>query len=70
MELIRNLKNQKKYYADYFTEHVNNIKKTWEGIKNIVNLKKSSNRTTKLNIGGKIFDNDKDIATKFNTFFC
>ena len=61
-------KSKKKYYADYFTEHVNNIKKTWEGIKNIVNLKNSSNKTTQLNIGGMLFDNDKDIATKFNTF--
>ena len=47
-------KSKKRYYVDYFTEHVNNIKKTWDGIKNIVNLKKTSKRTTQLNIGGKI----------------
>ena len=33
-------KSKKKYYADYFNEHVKDIKKTWEGIKKIVNLKK------------------------------
>ena len=33
-------KSKKRYYEDYFTEHVNNIKKTWDGIKKIVNLKK------------------------------
>ena len=62
-------KSKKKYYADYFNEHVKDIKKTWEGIKKIVNLKKNSNRTTQLNLGGKIIDNDKQIATNFNNFF-
>ena len=62
-------KSKKKYYADYFNEHVKDIKKTWEGIKKIVNLKKNSNRTTQLNLGGKIIDNDKEIATNFNNFF-
>ena len=62
-------KSKKKYYADYFNEHVNNITKTWEGIKNIVNIKKTSIRTTQLKIGGKIIDNDKEIATNFNKFF-
>ena len=45
------------------------LKKTWEGIKKIVNLKKTSNRTTQLNIAGKIIGNDKEIATNFNYFF-
>ena len=62
-------KSKKKYYADYFTEHVNNITKTWEGVKKIVNIKKTSIRTTQLKIGGKIIDNDKEIATHFNKFF-
>ena len=65
----RELKKSKKRYVDYFTEHVNNIKKTWDGIKNIVNLKKTSKRTTQLNIGGKIIDNNNEIATNFNSFF-
>ena len=62
-------KSKKKYYADYFNEHVNNITKTWEGIKKIVNIKKTSIRTTQLKIGGKIIDIDKEIATNFNMFF-
>ena len=53
---------------DYFTEHVNKIKKTLDGIKNVVNLKKTSKRTTQLNIGGKIIDNNNEIATNFNSF--
>ena len=66
----RELKKSKKiYYVDYFIEHVNNIKKTWDGIKNIVNLKKTPKRTTQLNIGGKIIDSNNEIATNFNSFF-
>ena len=33
-------KSKKQYYEQYFTEHVNNIKKTWDCIKKIVNLKR------------------------------
>ena len=37
----RELKKSKKtYYANYFEEHVNNIKKIWEGIRSIVKIKK------------------------------
>ena len=51
----RDLKKSKKkqYNEQYFTEHVNNIKKTWDGIKKIVNLKKNSNRTSQLNVGAR-----------------
>ena len=67
----RDLKKSKKkqYYEQYFTEHVINIKKTWDGIKKIVNLKKNSNRTSQLNVGGKAIDDNKEIATNFNHFF-
>ena len=40
----RDLKKSKKsYYASYFVEHCNNIKKIWDGIRSIVNIKKSTN---------------------------
>ena len=62
-------KSKKQYYADYFSENINNIKKTWEGIRKIVNIKKSGTSTTQLKIGGKIVDNEEEIATNFNDFF-
>ena len=34
-----------------------------------MNLKKASNITTQLNIGGNIIDSDKEIAQNFNNFF-
>ena len=50
-------------------DNINNIRKTWDGIKNIVNVRKNSNRTSQLNVGGKIIDDNKEIATNFNNFF-
>ena len=41
------------------------LKKTWDGIKKIVNVKKNFNRTSQLNVGGKVIDDDKEIATNF-----
>ena len=38
-------------------------------VKNIVNVRKNSNRTSQLNVGGKIIDDNKEIATNFNHFF-
>ena len=61
-------KSKKQYYEQYFIDNVNNIRKTWDGIKNIVNVRKNSNRTSQLNVGGKIIDDNKEIATNFNNF--
>ena len=61
-------KSKKQHYAEYFSVNLNNIKKTWDGIREIVNIKKMSKKTSQLNIGGKIVDDDKKIATSFNNF--
>ena len=44
-------KSKKQHYIEYFNEHVidNNIKKTWDGIKKIVNVKKTSKKVSQLN---------------------
>ena len=69
--VIREIKKSKKiYYSEYFETHNNNIKKTWSGIREIVNLKNSdSQKISQLNINGVIIDNTKDIVTNFNNFF-
>ena len=33
-------KAKKKYYSDFFKEHNSDIKKTWEGIRNLINVSK------------------------------
>ena len=40
MSLIR--RSKKDYYNNFFEEHKSNVKKTWEGIRNIVNISKKS----------------------------
>ena len=73
--LLRNRVNRdikkckRQYYAEYFATNVNDMKKTWEGIRKIVNIKKISPKISQLNIGGKIINDDKELATDFNNFF-
>lgn len=63
-------KSQKEHYESYFEEHTINIKKTWEGIRKIVNVKKSTKFSiSHLNVNGKMVDDPKDIANAFNNFF-
>jgi hypothetical protein len=63
-------KSQKEHYESYFEEHNTNIKKTWEGIRKIVNVKKSTKFTVShLNLNGKIVDDSIGIANGFNNFF-
>ena len=63
-------KSKKEHYDAYFEEHNTNIKKTWEGIRKIVNVKKSTKFTiSHLNINGKTVDDSTDIANSFNNFF-
>ena len=63
-------KSKKSYYATYFKEHSNNIKKTWEGIRSIVNIKNSVNpKIAQLNINGKVIDDPKRVVNEINNFF-
>ena len=67
----RELKKAKKsHYTDYFNEHTDNIKKTWQGIRSIVNVKSNLNQgLSQFKINGKIVDEPKDIANHINDFF-
>ena len=64
--LIRTSK--KDYFAKYFEENNSNVKKTWEGIRNLINVsKKSSTKITKL-FKEKMITNNLDIANSMNNF--
>ena len=61
--------SKKDYFAKYFEENNSNVKKTWEGIRNLINVsKKSSTKITKL-FKDKMITNNLDIANTMNTFF-
>ena len=67
----RELKKAKKsHYTEYFIEHSNNIRKTWQGIRSLVNVKNNpSQALSQLKINGKLVDEPKDIANHMNDFF-
>ena len=63
-------KAKKEYYKTFFQDNLNNIKKTWQGIKEIVNLNnKKQVQISQLNYGGKQLNSNKDMANAFNDFF-
>ena len=67
-ELIRISK--KTYYERFFAEHNSNIKKVWEGIKELVNTKsKNSNYPTCIEINKNISTDQEAICNSFNDFF-
>ena len=63
-------KSKKSYYTTYFEEHSNNFKKTWEGIRSIVNIKNSVNpKIAQLNINGTVIDKPNLVINETNNCF-
>ena len=62
-------KSKKQYYADYFVDNVNNIKKLGKASGKIVNISKVPTKISQLSLGGKFIEDDKELATDFNNFF-
>ena len=68
ISLIR--KSKRKYYIDFFTEHNSDIKKTWEGIRQLVNINKKKSMSIKLiNENNKPITDHKEMANVFNNFY-
>ena len=66
----RELKKAKKnYYTKYFEENNNNIKKTWEGIRSIINIKSMKSTISQIKVNNKVIKNHKKIAESLNNFF-
>jgi hypothetical protein len=62
--------SKKQYYAKYFEENKTNVKKTWDGIRNLINVnKKSSTKIDKILADNKCLTESKDIAKYVNKFF-
>lgn len=63
-------KSKNEYFKTYFQTHSANIKKTWEGIRSIVNVKSNTNFSiSQINVNGKIIDDPVAITNSFNDFF-
>ena len=67
----RDIKAAKKsYWASYFDQSKNDMKKTWKGIRQIVNIKNPSiSNTTQINLNGTNLTDLTQIANAFNNFF-
>ena len=66
----RELKKAKKnYYTKYFEENNNNIKKTWEGIRSIINIKSTKSTISQIKVNNKVIQNHKEIVETLNNFF-
>ena len=67
-ELLR--KSKKSYYESFFAEHNKNIKKVWQGIKDLVNIKtKNLNTPTSIEINNSVTTDPKIICNSFNDYF-
>ena len=59
--------NKENYYKNYFQENKNNFCKTWQGIKQIIIMKKTNSKKLNGLKVNNIIDNDsKSIASEFN----
>jgi len=68
ISLLRTSKKQ--YFAQFFEENQTNIKKTWEGIRNLLNVsKKSATLINKITENDVIFTDAKKISNKLNDFY-
>ena len=62
--------SKKQYYSHYFEEHNTNIKKTWEAIRNLINVsKKSSTKINKIIHNDQHITDNKGIADTINSFY-
>ncbi len=63
-------KSKRSYQKSYFEKYNTDIKKTWEGIRKLVNVKKPIDFSiSQLHIKGKIVEDPQSIANSFNNFF-
>ena len=62
--------SKKKYYSDYFLEHQSNIKRTWDGIRDLLNVnKKSKCSIDKLAENSIHISDHLEMANTMNNFF-
>ena len=62
--------SKKLYYQKFFAENANNLKNTWKGIKNLINLKKGvTGDPTSILVDDKLINEPGEVANKYNNYF-
>ena len=69
--VARDIKKSKKYYySNYFEECKTNMKKTWRGIKELINTSnKNPMKVNELKVNNKLISDNLALANTFNNFF-
>ena len=63
-------KAKREYYKTLFDDNLNNMKKTWQGIKEIVNLNSKAHvQISQIRYEGKQLKTNVSMANAFNDFF-
>ena len=62
-------KAEKDYYDRLITENKNNMKKSWQTLKEIINKKQASGASSRFMVNNKIITDKKEICDGFNSFF-
>ena len=71
-DLINKLKRKScvAHYKKYFSQHLNNSKKTWTGVNSVLNRKsKQKISDIFLNVDGKLYTDQKMVSKLFNNYF-
>ena len=66
-KLIR--KSKKTHYKQFFAKNINDIKKTWKEVNNILNRNKKHNQNIQLQINRTLTSDNKYIGNSFNHYF-
>ena len=62
--------SKKNYYHNYFAKNANNLKNTWKGINNLINLnKKIKVEPSSLMVDEQLITDSKDVANEYNNYF-
>ena len=63
-------RNRDAYYSEFFESNKNNSKKTWEGIRDVINLSKKTNTIPKNILYKNVsYTSSEDMSNCFNDFF-
>ena len=66
----RNVRRTKDTYnTSYFNSYSNNPKKTWDGLKKLMNKEDKQNSIREIESNGECIDREEDISSAFNEFF-
>ena len=62
--------SKKEYYNNYFFDNINDCKRIWKGVKQIVNYKPpTSAKHIKLRVNDRVIVSPVEVANAFNTYF-